>query len=178
VVTVRACGVETATAIHRRLIANLRRPSGGGARVTPATERRCADAKLTFNSQGLLPGALCPPSRCCSCWLIRQRRSFLQAYAESVHEGPASECAEGSDKITGRISIPGRHGGEPDPAAAATGAIFHRSKLPIIGGIGHCRDFWRAGDFPDGSRTNSHPWRILRREDPAVLPASSASPTG
>jgi formate dehydrogenase subunit gamma len=55
--------------------------------------------------------------------------------AESVHEDQLLNALKEGDKITGRISIPDRMASSLIQPAGRDWRDFHRSKLPIIGGV-------------------------------------------
>src|SRR5258708_37337402 len=55
--------------------------------------------------------------------------------AESVHEDQLLNALKEGDKITGRISIPDAMAASLIQPAGRDWRDFHRSKLPIIGGV-------------------------------------------
>jgi len=116
-------GWKRPTAIHRPADPICRRPSRGGARVTQQPKGRCADAKLTFNSQGSLPGpyarhspllfVLAHPAAAQLSFKLRPNRT----------RGPASECVKEGDKNRADIDSDAMAASLISPPAA-TGAIF------------------------------------------------------
>jgi len=77
--------------------------------------------------------------------------------AESVHEDQLLNALKEGDKITGRISIPDAMAASLIQPAGRDWRDFHRSKLPIIGGVAIIGMFAVLAVFPDGARTNSRP---------------------
>src|SRR3979490_3650707 len=59
----------------------------------------------------------------------------LKPTAESVHEDQLLNALKEGDKITGRISIPDQMPASLIQPAGRDWRDFHRSKLPIIGGV-------------------------------------------
>jgi len=94
-----------------------------------------------------------------------------------VQEDKLLNALKEGDKITGRITIPDADGRQPDSARGRDWRDFHRSKLPIIGGVAiiGMLPCWRSFLMVRGRIRVDHGFsgtKILR------FAASNASPTG
>ena len=88
--------------------------------------------------------------------------------AEAVHEDKLLKALKEGDKISGRITIPDTAAANLIQPAGRDWRDFHRSKLPIIGGVTIIGMLAVLADLPDGARQDSHRPGIGGEDDPAL----------
>ena len=101
----------------------------------PKPKGRCANARLTFNSQAPILSAVAAFALLFVFAHPAAAQLSFKPTAEAVQEDKLLNALKEGDKISGRITIPDAMAANLIQPAGRDWRDFHRSKLPIIGGV-------------------------------------------